>query len=170
MNPALKPKRLLYSLIVLACLNLGGCISQTPPGPSIYANTIEHASCTFYVWQQGLRLMLWTDIIDSTNHDGASRAGDPVYRQTDFAQAQDGRKLEWQLETTNGITATLQIDTQQPDLADGTLFLVKTAGGSIQTQQLTYDLASLPSTTESCQQLANDNPAVSAFIQEATGQ
>lgn len=170
MNPGLARKKLLYSLIALACLSLSACVSQTPPGPTIYVNTIENATCNFYVWPQGLRLMLWTDIIDSTNHDGASRTGDPVYRQKDFAQAHDGRRLDWQLETTNGITATLQIDTQQPDLANGMLFLVKTANGSTEIQQLDYDLASLPSTTESCQRVAGNNPVVSDFIQEANGQ
>lgn len=170
MNPVLTRNRLLYSLIVFACLVLSACISKTPPGPTIYVNTLQNATCNFYVWQEGLRLMLWTDIIDSTNHDGASRTGDPVYRQKDFAQAHDGRRVDWQLETTNGITATLQIDTQQPDLADGALFLVRTAGGSTQIQQLDYDLAPLPSTLESCQHIADNDPAVSAFVQETNGQ
>ncbi|MFN8443534.1 MAG: hypothetical protein U0175_22340 [Caldilineaceae bacterium] len=170
MLSSLNQKRIGYSLILVALLNLSACVSQTPPGPTIYVNTIENATCNFYVWPQGLRLMLWTDIIDSTNHDGASRTGDPIYRQKDFAQAKDGRRLDWQLETTNGITATLQIDTQQPDLADGMLFLVKTAGGSTEIQQLAYDLSSLPLSIESCQRVAEKDPAVSAFIQEAHGQ
>ncbi|MEZ4737138.1 MAG: hypothetical protein R3E79_59420 [Caldilineaceae bacterium] len=167
MTTLITHKKLWHSLILLVLFCTGACRSQTPPGPLIVSHILEQASCTFFVWQEGLRLMLWSDIIDNGSQNGASTTGDPLFRQSGYALATDGRRVDWQLETADGRTATLHIDTQPFDLAAGTLFLITTTGGSTQIQQRAYDLAALPAMADGCLQVVANNPEVNDFVQAA---
>lgn len=167
MTTMITHKKLWHSFLLLVVLSTGACRSQTPPGPTIVSYTLEQASCTFFVWQAGLRLMLWSDIIDNGSHDGVSAAGDPLFHQSGYAVAADGRRVDWELSTADGRSATLLIDQQAFDLTQGNLFLITSVGGSNQIQPLRADLAALPLTADGCQQIAKNNPAVDHFIQEA---
>ena len=165
-----KPRRfydwrnnLCYGILVLALLILSACQSKTPPGSNVFSNTIQDAGCTFLVWKEGLRLMLWVDMTGSSGTHSSSSTDDPMFRQTGYAQAADGRRIEWQLATANGRTATFKIGDQPFDLAQGTLFLITTTQGSPQVQQLQYELAALPSAPSSCERVATDNAAVKHF-------
>ncbi len=156
-------KKLCYGILVLALLTLSACQSKTPPGSDVFSNTIQDAGCTFLVWKEGLRLMLWVDMTGSSGTHSSSSTGDPMFRQTGYAQAADGRRVEWQVATADGRTATFKIGNEPFELTQGTLFLISTTQGSPQVQQLQYDLAALPSAPSSCESVATNNAAVKRF-------
>jgi hypothetical protein len=74
----------------------------------------------------------------------------------------------WKLETTDGKTAMLSLNAQQYDLSKGALFLVKTAGGQTQVQQIKTDLSMIQPTNEGCKAFSEANPDVSNFIHQAS--
>jgi hypothetical protein len=157
-------KKLANLIVILVLLSLGACQSKTPPGSDVFSNTVNEAGCTFLVWQEGLRLMLWTDITGESGTNSATSSGDPMFRQTGYAQAADGRRVEWQLETADGRTATLTIGDQRFDPAQGALFLIATAQGNLQIQQLQYDFDPLRPDPSSCENVATNSPEVQRFI------
>lgn len=157
-------KNLMNLIVILVLLSLGACQSKTPPGSAVFSNTVNEAGCTFLIWQEGLRLMLWTDITGESGTNSSTSTSDPMFRQTGYAQAADGRRVEWQLETADGQTGTFKVGDQRFDFTQGTLFLIETAQGSPQVQQLQYDFAPLPSDPSSCESVATNNPEVQRFI------
>lgn len=156
-------KNLVNLIFILVLLSLGACQSKTPPGSAVFSNTVNGAGCTFLVWQEGLRLMLWTDISGESGTNSSTSSSDPMFRQTGYAQAADGRRVEWQLETADGQTGSFKVGEQQFDFTQGTLFLIETAEGSPQVQQLQYDFAALPSDPSGCESVATNSPEVQRF-------
>lgn len=157
-------KNLSSLIVILALLNVGACQNKTPPGSALFSNTVQAAGCTFLVWKEGLRLMLWVDMTGDSGTNSSSSSSDPLFRQTGYAQAADGRRVEWQLATADGQTATFSIGNQPFALAQGTLFLITTTSGSPQVQQLKYDLAPLRLDPSSCESVATNNAEVKRFI------
>ncbi len=107
--------------------------------------------------------MMWFDAQSLTAH-GSSSSGDTTHRQTGSATSPDGRLVEWVVETSNNTSITLKIDSTQYDLAQGTLFLMKTRSGQTQIKQLVRDLTNIEATREGCLALAETDPDVSEFV------
>jgi len=112
--------------------------------------------------------MIWYDITENVWSEGSGSTSDPVHHQRGYAIASDGRRVEWQLETTDGKRATFRMQGQQYDLAKGRLFLVTTRGEGVQVEQLNRDLSTINPTVEGCEAFARRDPDVSRFIREAT--
>jgi hypothetical protein len=69
--------------------------------------------------------MICSDIGAGTTSSKDSISGPPWVRKVEgFASSKDGRRFDWQLETSDGRTVKCLVDGKEYDLAQGTLFLV----------------------------------------------
>lgn len=163
----IKPSKIAVGLLALLLVfGAAGCQKSTPPGPDVAYNTIGNTNCTLLTWKEGLRINLWFGFTGNFHTSGSGSTSDPVYTETGYALAADGRQIDWRIETSDGKSAAFSIAGQAYDLAKGTLFLVTTQGVKTQVQQLVFDLSKLPTVPESCQAVAS-SPEVSSFIQTA---
>lgn len=157
------------TIIMMLLTAIAGCRRTTPPGPDVGSAVIDGAaSYTFLRWKEGLSVMLWYDITESVGSSGSGSTEDPIHRQEGYAAAADGRRVEWHLETADGMTATFTIDGQPYDLTQGTLFLISTREDATQIKQLERDLSNVEPTLESCEAFARSDPDVSDFIAAAS--
>ena len=153
-------------------LGLHACAGKTtPPGANIIFGSLIvpegfGGSYTLLQWQEGLSISIVDDSQGGHHNAGSGSTEDPVWRGQGTITGQSGQDITWRVETTDGKTAQFFIDEQIYDLAQGTLFLIKTSGESTQvTQQQSRHIGSC-SDDESCQQLLKQDPAVLQFIEE----
>ncbi|MGD2077240.1 MAG: hypothetical protein PVH18_02595 [Chloroflexota bacterium] len=162
-------RRYVAGLLLAAILvPLTACTGTTPPGPNaVFGGVDGQASYLLLDWQEGLRLLIWDDIVEGGHHNsGSGSTTDPVFRQSGGAEAADGRTYEYALETTDGIEAEFSIDGTAYDLEQGRLFLIRTAGDGTQVQQLDLDLAGLTPTNDGIVAFGRETPEIAAFIAE----
>lgn len=53
--------------------------------------------------------MLSVDITGDSVTNSSASSSDPMFRQTGYARAVDGRRVEWQLETADGQSVTFKL-------------------------------------------------------------
>jgi hypothetical protein len=149
-------------------LALVACGGMTPPGPNmVYGQVKDRASYLLLDWQEGLRILMWDDIVDGGHQNsGSGSTTDPVFRQRGGAQAADGRNYEYRLETRDGEQADFTIDGNSYDLEDGSLFLIRTAGGETQVEQMDVDLSGLTPTNEGIIEFAGETPEIDTFLSQ----
>lgn len=153
-------------------LVLAGCAgSTTPPGPNIIYGSLladegVSGSYTILLWNDGLMITLVGDGNTGSESGGSGSTGDPVWRGQGSIRGRSGQDVRWQVETSDGQRATLVLNGQVYDLAQGTLFLIRTAGASPTITQR-QSLQSGPCIDHAtCQSLLQRDPAVWQFIQE----
>lgn len=161
-------QRALVALLTISILSVS-CQRTTPPGGNIVSGKLDNAGYTLLHWDEGLRVMLWVDITDGMHSSGSGSTGDPTYRMEGYAAADDGRRVEWTLQTTDGKRATFNINGQPFDLASGALFLIKLEDERTQVQQVHRDLSTLEPTNEGCEAFADTDPDVQGFIAAVGG-
>jgi len=156
------------ALIFLAIgllLAVSGCSRTTPPGPDTAYGQFEGTGYVFYRWEQGLRLMIWHDATGATS-SGSGSTSDPVYRVEGQAVYSDGSTLSWTIETRDGQNAQFTLNGVSYDLAQGTLFLVRTSGGSIEVEQLRRDVSSVQLERDSILAFAQADPDIAPLIKD----
>jgi hypothetical protein len=154
-------------LVVVGLALVSGCSTRQPPPPAGLTAAIGNGTMVFYRWQAGPAVMICCDIQVGAGGSGenVNFAGNVyVIKKHGFAAARDGRRVDWELQTTDGRTVTCRLDGKEYDLAKGTLFLVKTQGGKREVEQVTRDLSAVQPTTESFKDFARKDPAVSKLI------
>jgi len=156
----------LIFLAVALLLATSGCARTTPPGPGTAYGQFEGAGYLYCRWEQGLRLMIWHDATDATS-TGSGSITDPTYRVEGRAVSPGGAPVEWTIETSDGQTAQFTLNGASYDLAEGTTFLVRTSGGSIQVEQLQRDLSDVQLERESILAFAQADPDIARFIEGA---
>lgn len=156
---------LILSIIILA---LVACGRSTPPGPNaVFGGIGSEAGYLLLDWQEGLRILIWDDIVEGDHHNsGSGSTTDPVFHQSGGASAPDGRGYEYSVETSDGQQADFTIDGIPYDLAQGKLFLIRTAGDGTQVQQLDLDLSNLTPTNDGIEAFGQATPEIAAFIAE----
>lgn len=153
-------------------LGLSACAGKTtPPGANILFGTLitpegSGGSYTFLQWKEGLSISIIDDSQGGHENSGSGSTEDPVWRGQGSIRSENGQDISWRVETTDGKTAKLFINEQSYDLAQGTLFLIKTNSESPQIMQHQSRHNAICSDDESCQQLLKQDPAVLQFIQE----
>ena len=105
----------LKTLLIIVAATLVATISacsfkSTPPGPSVAGGVYQQAGYSFMRWKEGLALMIWYDAPASSMSDGSGSTSDPVYGLHGYVESRDGRRVDWQVETTDGETAQFWID------------------------------------------------------------
>ena len=78
--------------------------------------------------------------------------------------SKDGRRVNWQLETTDGRSVKCHVEGREYDLAKGTLFLVKAEGGKTEVEQLSRDLSAVQLEATSCKDFVRKDVAVSKLL------
>ena len=155
---------LLVPLVLLA-LVVGGCAGRsTPPGADIAYGSVEGAGYTLMRWQEGLALMVWQRGTDSVMCEGGGSTEDPVYELNCQAESEDGYRLDWTLQTTDGETAQLEMGNETYDLSGGTLMLVKLNDAGFEVVQLNRDLSGIPFEHNQITAFAASDPDIAQFI------
>jgi hypothetical protein len=155
--------------VVLLAVALSGCLVRSmPPGADIAGGKVGQAGFTYLRWQQGLAIMVWHDLDSAMNH-GSGTAGDPVYRLRGHAASPDGRRVEWQVETTDGKTARFRVDGVDYDLDAGALFVLTIQDGVTGVKQLDRDLSGVQTDYESCVAFARSQPELVRLIDGPSG-
>ena len=140
-------------------------------------------------WPDGTKVLVWTDI-DGMKSGGAGPGQDGVlYSWTHreivnrkfapgaqrppgvspgakSADIMTGRDCVWRCATADGKIGTFVTDGQSYDLANGNVFLVRTANGGGVTQ-LTLDLSTTDMKHESFPELAKRDEVIGKFIADA---
>src|SRR5262249_15265738 len=94
-----------------------------------------------------------------------SISGPPWGRRVEgFASSKDGRRFDWQLETTDRRGVKCRVDGKEYDLAKGALFLFKTRGGKTEVEQLSRDQSGVQREVASCTAFVRKEPAVSKLL------
>jgi hypothetical protein len=160
------------SVGVIILVALAGCSGRTtPPGASFVYGQVDApegfgGSFLALRWKEGLTIVLLDDIEAGHESSGSGSTENPIWRGQGGAVAADGRQVSWRAETTDGKTASFVIDQQAYDLAQGTLFLIRTSGGRTSVLQQKRDLAGRCSDTEDCQLWLKSDPTAAQFIRE----
>lgn len=153
-------------------LGLSACASNTtPPGANIiFGSLIAPAgfggSYTRLEWKEGLSISIVDDSQGAHESSGSGSTEDLIWQGQGTISSEHGPDIAWRIETTDGKTAKFLINEQPYDLAQGTLFLIKTNNGSPQIVQHQSRRNGSCSDDESCRQLFNQDPAVLQFMQE----
>jgi hypothetical protein len=156
-------RRLGGALIVLALC--AACMPHPDaPDPDLAAGTCGATSYVYLRLQDGLRLMIWHDILQRSLQRGMEIGDTPVYWYHEHAESPDGRRLDWQVETSDGRLARLWIDDTSYDLADDQLFIVTTRQGATKVAHVQRSLESVPIGHESCEVFAAHDPDLDAFV------
>lgn len=157
-------------LLVVAFLFLAACSGRsTAPGADIIYGTGANTAYTMLDWDEGLRILIWTDVVGDSGAGGSSSTEEDGYRLEGYALGPDGRSFDYYLETTDGISADFSIDGEAYDLAQGALFLVTGSGGEIEVTQLDQDLSAVTLTNDGIEAFGQETPAVRALIEQAGG-
>ncbi len=154
------PISVFFIFFLVACSS-----ASIPPDPNSIGGVVEGAGYLLIDWQDGQRILIWDDIPNG-NHGAASSSStsSPPFQQEGSAQSGDGRHYEYSLESIDGQQVDLTIDGVPYDLEQGKLFLVHTAGGVTQIEQLDLDLASLSPTNEGIIEFGRLIPEIAAMI------
>ncbi len=154
-------------LVLLCLVTSSGCTRQQPPSPTGLSMTnVGGGSLVFYRWDEGpAAVMICSDIQAGASSEGERLSGPPpVRKEIGFISSPDGRRFDWQLETSDGRSVNCQLDGKEYDLTKGTLFLVTTKGGKATVEQLSRDLSAVQPEVESCKGFARMDTAVSKFL------
>ncbi|UCG49383.1 MAG: hypothetical protein JSU94_06290 [Phycisphaerales bacterium] len=158
----------LTGLFFALFLSLDGCRRYTPPGPNTHTAKVEDASYVLLRWDEGLSVMMWFDFAGVVFTSGHGSTRDPIYMASGYKEAIDGRRVEWQLKTEDGITATCKINDTTYDLSKGTLFLISTPRDQVNIRQIGRDLSGVSPTVDSCTEFGKNDPDVSVFIKRVS--
>jgi hypothetical protein len=126
---------------------------------------IGGGSMTVYRWENGLTVMICSDIQQGSSSTTGSINGPPwVRKEEGSVSAQDGRMLKWRIED-DGKKITCTVNDKGFDLDKGNLFLVKTKGGETEIEQTSQDLSAVKLDTLGLRDFARKNPAISKLIE-----
>lgn len=161
----LQLNRWLWVPLALLALVAGGCAGKsTPPGAGTAYGAVEGAGYTFMRWQEGLALMIWQRDTNFLMCEGGSSTRDPVYELSCQAESDDGYRLDWTVQSTDGETAQLEMGNGTYDLSGGTLFFVRQREGGIEVIQLDRDLSGIPFDHNQITAFAKSDPDIAEFI------
>lgn len=114
--------------------------------------------------------MIWDNVDGNHGYSGSGSTEDPVYHGAGNIEAADGSGYTYELETTDGQTASFTLDGKSYDLADGALFLVTNQGDTNRVVQLEKDFSGLDTTNAAVEALAlGDDEDIAEFVAEAGG-
>ena len=156
-------------IIILLLLAIVACTQFSPPRPNAVVGSLNQTSYLLLDWPEGLQILIWDDIFEGDHHNHTESAtDDPVFHQSGSAQSIDGRRYEYSLETRDGLQADFTIDDSLYDLDQGKLFLIRTAGGVTQVEQLDLDLSGLSPTNAGIEDFGRQTAEIARFIQPTT--
>ena len=153
---------------ILMILISAGCSPvSTPPAPSMVGGAYVRAAYEYFHWQEGLDIMIWYDAAQSSSCDSSGSTSEKTHVVHCQAFYESGRSLDWQIETSDGLTAKFVLDNNQFSLSDGNVFVVSTAQDPPEIRQFQLDLSVVKPENESIIEFGLNDPDIAKFIQSA---
>ncbi len=152
-------------LAMLLMSTFVGCSKSTAPGADMAGGVFEESSFTFMKWKEGLTLMIWYEALASSNSHGSSSTESSVYTLEGYTESDDGIRIEWNLETSDGKTAEFAIDNTSYNLSEGSLFIISKTIETPSVVQLNHDLSGVRPNYDSCVAFGKSDPDVASFIE-----
>lgn len=118
----------------------------------------------FYRWEEGLTLMIWFDGAKSSACGSSSSTSDPLFVLRCHAVSRSDFRIDWYLETDDGVTADFSIDGKPFDLENGKLFLITTSTGEAEVLQIERDLSGVRPEADSITEFGLNDPTIQDFI------
>ena len=162
--PSLLP--LFLGAIVVAVLS--GAVNSPTQDLHATHGSLGQAGYVYYHSEQGLRLMILHNATDLVLDSGAAQA--PRSARWFYGRgSSDGQPLfDWELEVAGG-RARFRIDGAVYDLAQGTLFLIRSANGEVAVKQLQHDLTTTSADSHGVARFAAVDPVLSDFTHGIAG-
>ncbi|TFH31676.1 MAG: hypothetical protein E4G99_13680 [Anaerolineales bacterium] len=154
------------SLVVLLIgLVIGGCsYRSSPPGPNQAVGTIDGAGYVFHSWQDGLAILVVYDTPGGFNCAGYAGSSDRVYKLTCLTEASDGRSISWVIETSDGLSARLNVGGNDYAISESVIFLMEALADGVAVRQINRDLSGLGFEHDSITTFMAADADISAFI------
>ena len=162
--------RLAPLVLTILLFTLVACGGPTAPEPNDINGVVEGGAAYLLLdWPEGLRIMIWDDIIahGSTYSSSTSATYDELFQQEGSAHAADGQGYEYSLETGDGLEANFAIDGVPYDLNQGRAFLIRIAGDENKVQQLDLDLSGVTPTNAGIEAFGRETAEIADFIRES---
>jgi hypothetical protein len=150
----------LVGVVILRQLTLSGGGGTTPVGETYV---------TYLLLNDRIALVVWTDNTGFSGHESESSLFSGASARGSFSSV-DGKRIDWEWNAPKEKGGDFQLNGTPYDLANGTLFLVSTKGGQVRVTQLDVDLSKVQPNKEGFEALAKNDPKISQFIAEATGE
>jgi hypothetical protein len=162
-------------LSILIMLTVTGCSSATPtaapaaeaPAPNMAGGVYEQAGYQLFQWTQGLTVLIWHDATQSSICTDEGSSGKGMNITICHSENNSGQKIDWQLETMDGVTGTLEINNNQYEFADGNVFTITTMGDPLNVQQFQRDLSAVTVERESIIAFTNKDTNLVAYLKYA---
>ena len=157
----------LLALVVSSAAALVGCGSgTTPPGPnSVFGFVETDIHFDFLIWEEGLTVLFVDNFTNEHSSSGHSSTSDPVHRHTGWARSAEGYEYRWEIRSSDGRTAEIEINNVDYDVTKGTVFVVRHEGEEVAVEQLDLDVSSLSSVAD-CQTFISKNRSTITFPDE----
>lgn len=164
---SVNPIHLCAILLILISAGCSPSPSSTPPAPDMVGGVYEHAAYEYFHWQEGLNVMIWYDAAQSSTCDSSG----PTNENTHVVQCQvnfeTNQSFDWQIETSDGLTAKFVLNKNQFDLSKGNVFVVSTAQNPIEIRQFQRNLAGVKPESGSITEFGLNDPDIAEFIRWA---
>jgi hypothetical protein len=165
--------RFLSFLILLMAIGLPGCSRQPIAGCHVGGLESGPKFLHYGTFRDSLAVVIWSDL--GAPRNGTATGDAEAWATTDKAvydgsrRTSDGRAVRWSAETKDGKTGTVTVNDKAYQLADGAVFLVRTAGGSTRVTQVKQDVSGLRPDAATWELLGKQNAAVKDFLDEVRG-
>jgi hypothetical protein len=114
------------------------------------------------VYRMGTVFVVWSDAPGGGG--GSSSGSSQGVKCKGSLVGKDGRRIEFNCETTDGKTGQVTVDGRPYNLADGNLFLVSTAEDQTRTKQLKRALREVKLERESLEAFGRNDPDIVDFF------
>ena len=165
-----KHTRLAPLVLTILLFSLVACSDSTAPEPNDINGAVEGGAAYLLLdWPEGLRIMIWDDIVTHGGTYGSSTSAtyDELFQQEGSAHAADGEGYEYTIETGDGLQANFAIDGVPYDLNRGNVFLIRVADEKNKVQQLDLDLSGVAPTNAGVEAFGQDTAEIADFIRES---
>ncbi len=152
------PVKFILLLILLLSMTFGGCTSPSnPPGPNNATGVLDGTGYVLHSWNEGLAILILHNTPNAFFCEGQGGSSSAVYHLECTAEANDGRSIQWEIETRDGLSAELSTNGRVFDVNEGTVFIMLASEQDDRgvVHQITRDLSTIP----------QDNDLIVAFIQ-----
>jgi len=112
------------------------------PRPGGGLAILDGTSASFGVLGDGIAIVVWSKVPARSGAGGSRSSSDRPQAQLHYSglhSSPDGRRIEWQCQTKDGVAGSVSINGQDYDLANGTLVLVTVGEEKTTVKQLKRD-------------------------------
>lgn len=153
-------------LILMAGFIIGCSPRSSPPGPAHATGSIDGAGYVLHSWPDGLKILIVHDTPNAFFCSGEGGTSSPVYHLECDTEANDGRTIQWRVETSDGISAQLSVGAENFNVVESSVFLMRSIEGGVGVEQISRDLSTLIFDHDQIFAFIKDDEDISAFIAE----